>query len=350
MAVTLDNIADRVGVTKMTVSRALRGVGYTDKATRKRVLAAARDLGYQPNTAARAVASGRFGSVALVVGSKPSQSLLPPLVMNGLESVFAPKDVHITFTQIRQEQLGDESYVPKILRSRAVDGLLIAYNADLPDRFVRLIEESGQPKVWVNSKHPHDCVHPDDLRAGYQAAQRLLQLGHRRIGFIHIGQSTEPGRCPLREAPEHYSSKDRYEGYVKALKEAGLSPLPWIRRLPCTSAEAVGYVAERLSAPDRPTAMVCYGPTMSVQVYAAALSVGLRIPEDLSLITFRGGLAGQAPLPITAMRVPEKAIGQTAAEVILEKIADPTKNLKPQAVPFEFMDSDRESCAGPGSV
>ncbi|WP_145446429.1 LacI family DNA-binding transcriptional regulator [Mucisphaera calidilacus] len=330
----MEDLAKRLGVTKMTVSRAMRSDSPVNKETRRRVLEAAEEMGYRPNSAAKAMGSGKFGNVALVTGDNPYYSLMPPMMLRGLDGALAEANVHLTCSHFTNEQLTNSKFVPKIAKSLFVDGMLISYNAKIPARMIELIEECRSPTVWINSRHDHDCVRPDDSQAASAATRSLLELGHTRCAFVI------PHRNVARpDEPEHYSEIDRIEGYRKEIASAGLTPLiigdPNPEQLP-ENGRNVKELSEHFRHPERPTAVVCYSMVQATRVYAAVLLAGLRIPEDVSLVTFDGEMPGLVPLPIDAMVVPEYAIGQAAGLAMLEKITSPDKPIPSRVLGFTW--------------
>ncbi|MBS3733714.1 MAG: LacI family DNA-binding transcriptional regulator [Phycisphaerae bacterium] len=347
--VTTEDIASHVGVTKMTVSRALHGTGAVSATTRQRILAAARELGYRPNAAARIMSRGKFGNIAVVLSAHEGRSYLPERALRGICQALSDRELQLTIAQLPDEKLTDAGFVPRLLREYCCDGMLIDYTDHIPDRMIGLIEKLRQPAIWLNRKQDHDCVYPDDYALGQQATRRLLAAGHRRIAYLDWGA----GWKQLNEA--HYSQRDRQAGYAEAMTAAGLTP-QLIRRDDSDVVSHAGELCETVTAllagDDRPTAFVAYAPHFARRAAAAALLRHLRVPEDLSLVAISGG--GQLSLddgrPLSTAAVPERNYGAAGVEAVLEKLEAPGVRLAPRAVgPAAFMEGQTIACPPDGN-
>ncbi len=328
---TITDIARAVGVSDVTVSRVLqRGTSYRRPTYARRadeIRRLATELGYRPNASAIAMRSGRFQCIALLLSSDHVRSQLPAGLLGGIQSALHQRDLHLMVDSLPDHTLTSDADAPKLLRQLMSDGLLINYNARIPERMIELIQDHGLPSVWINSKQDHDCIHPDDEAAGAEATRRLLELGHRRIVYVDYVSSTPPW---------HYSPIDRYRGYARAMHEAGLPagryghPSIWGRGEIVSSAKAL------LSNPERPTAVICYGGTDVRAVQCAAEGVELGVPRDLSIITFNElALADLGPR-ISTMLLPETEMGRRSVEMLVEKIKNPSRPQAAVAVPFAW--------------
>jgi LacI family transcriptional regulator len=329
--VTIKQIAEQSGLSVPTVSRILRDEGHAHQpATRERVLRVASEMGYRPNTSARAMRSGRFGAVALLQsGTDQVRSLLPPSLLNGILASTGAHELHLTVAALPDEQLTDRGYMPRILREWSVDGLLINYNTDIPEQMAGLIAHHGIPAVWINSVRDADCVFPEDEAGGRAAAEHLLRLGHSRIAY-------------LTPRPGHYSDEARERGYVAAMHAAGLPP----RTVLTFREEAPDGLMGALRGQDRPTALVGYNTEATRAAFFHAIRAGLSVPGDLSLIGF-STMAGEplGILPVDTMAHPGYEMGQRAVRMLLHKIEDPEITLPPCPVPHRL--EVGETCAPP---
>lgn len=335
MNVTLQTIAQRTGLSVNTVSQCLRAnapKAHQFRAeTREMVRRVAAELGYRPNAAARATANGRFGTAALVMSINPIRSSLFEGLLCGLHDELHANDMQLSVARMPDSQLSDDSQLPKILREWSCDGMLINYTDAIPKRMQAIILEHQIPAVWINSKQEHDCVRPDDFGGARDATQALLKMGHQRIAYSDFSHG------PDYPSP-HYSVPDRLAGYQQAMQQAGLAPRLWIaeqgEKIP--GAQRVAYVIEQLKRPDRPTAVVSYNHNDLIVIHAAAMSLGLSIPSDLSVVGFSPKLNTPLGVPMGSVLLPEVRMGQEAVRMLLKKISNPSRLLPAKVLPTHF--------------
>jgi DNA-binding LacI/PurR family transcriptional regulator len=321
MAVTLKDIAEECGVSRQAVSLAINnGAGLT-AATRERILRVVEEKGYRPSSFGRMMRTRRFGSVALLLSTRAgwiSQQLL-----HNIHDALAQHDLHLTVVRLPDEKLTDEAVVPRILSEWMCDGLLVNYITGAPPLLVNLIERHHIPSVWLNVRREADCVFPDDVQASRTATQHLIKAGHCRIDFL---------KSVIEGEQRHYSEKDREQGYQSAMREAGLKPR-CVDYKPQVTRSAMSDAGVRwLQQKQRPSAVLTYGEGEALLMLAAALKVGLRVPEDLSLMTFHTELLSTYA-GFDQIYLPWESIAQTAVEMLLQKMGDPDLTLPPTAVP-----------------
>ncbi|MEE9403564.1 MAG: LacI family DNA-binding transcriptional regulator [Algisphaera sp.] len=323
MVVTVQQIARETGLSQPTVSQVLNNKAQRYSAdTRQRVLDTAERLGYRPNSAARSLLTGRFNCATLLMGSEYSHNMLSQGLLSGIHDELASNEMHLTLAKLPNELLTDEKYVPRLLREWTADGLLINFNAMIPPALIDLVRKYQLPSVWINSIHPADCVHPADLAGGRVATQKLLDAGHRKIGYVDYNYGFNDA-----VPPQHYSAVDRRAGYAQMMREMGLTA-QFINAEVCLSNDQrLTHMREVLSQPDRPTAIVTVSITDAIHVYVAAQSLGLSLPKDLSLIAFDSEAAFGRHLNIDAMVVPEYQEGREAVRMLMAKIAKPDETV-----------------------
>ena len=332
MSASIKQIAEQTGLSEPSVRHILGNQAHKyHPDTCRRVREAALQLGYRANASARSMRTGRFGCVALVRSATSRHSTLFRGLLEGIEDALAEHDLHLTVARLSDRTLTDPEAVPKILRQWMADGLLLNYQQDIPARMQELIERHRLPSVWINSRHAADCVHPDDLAAGRAAAEHLLGLGHARIAY---------GTIPTT----HYSAADRRAGHEAALGAAGLAPR--VLTHAGDTSDGIPLWRETLSRPDRPTAVIAYMPHVAQAVFYAALMLGLRVPQDLSLSVFDMSPLKATGLPVTTWVIPDYAMGQGAVEMLVQKITAPAAPLPPRVLPLGF--APGQTCAPPG--
>jgi LacI family transcriptional regulator len=343
MAVTLQQIAQKARVSEMTVSNILNGryipVQKRAMARATRIKRIAEELGYLPNVAAQATATGRFKCISLLLSTSDGVSTISGGMLRGMQDGLMPQGVHLNVSMLPDEQLIATWGVPHALRQQMCDGFLINYTHRIPQQLVERIRQYHLPSVWINSKQEADCVYPDDFGAGLRLTRHLLSMGHRRIAYIDLSHSPE--------FEQHYSAIDRRAGYEQAMREAALPTQLICPEDQSRSQSRVEAVRAAMSAIDRPTALIGYSVTNIMLINTALLSMGLRIPQDVSVATFDQRVHDTIGLPITTALSADQAVGAAAVSMLLKKIEDPARRLPPRVVPFDL--DPGQTCVRPGA-
>lgn len=329
MSVTQKQIADALGLSQMTVSYALRGSSLIADDTRQTVLRTARELGYRPNSSARAIKSGRFNHIAMIVSQKSYKSYLPSPLISGVHDELADRNAHMTLAAITDEKLTDDRHLPKAVREWSVDGLLINYIQDIPQPMERAIARNRIPSVWINTKRSQDCVFPNDLLAARQVTERLLELGHTRIAYIAVGPST------------HYSFTDRREGHRVAMHEAGLvAEGIEVSNKARGDQDLTAVLERRLANPDRPTALICYSQEEAGAAMVAARLNRLSVPDDLSVACFTAEPTVALGKSIAHALIPFQQVGQEAVNMLMKVIDEPDQPHEALPLPHELHEAE----------
>ena len=309
---TLHDVARHAQVSTATVSRVLNAPDRVQRETRDRVENAIRDLGYLPNFGARVLAAKRTDTVGAIV-----PTLENAIFARGLEAFQVElSDSGITTL------VASSSYRPEVeerqvrtLIARGADALLlIGYDRD-PGVY-EILRRSGTPYVvaWAHDpKEAHPAIGFDNRRAMAQLAERVLALGHRRIGLI----------TARREGNDR--ARNRWLGILDAMAERGLpeSALAVFETTYAVEAGADGLRA-LMRRSDRPTAVLCGNDVLAAGALSAASEMGLRVPEDLSITGFDDiEIATIVSPPLTTVHVPHRRMGQEAAKMLIAMRADP---------------------------
>lgn len=324
--VTLTDIAERVGVAPMTVSRVINRTGYVSEETRDRVLEVAKVLNYRRNGVARNLKRQRTETVGLVLGDifNPYSTEIATAVRESL--TIRGYNLFICIS----EHSGKEDIAAfDSLADHNVDGIIIATRANREgNERLESIANSGIPIVVVGRDFKHesvDYISANNLDGGFAATQHLIDLGHTRIGFI--GAAYE----------DRYSLK-RLEGYLNALEAHSIEideRLITGRKQPTSdvpgySTESIGYEAMKrlLSLPNRPTAVFARNDYTAFGAMTAVKEAGLSIPQDIAIVGFDDtSLAIHTIPPLTTVRQPMRLQGQFAAEMLVRRI-DADESLK----------------------
>ncbi len=336
---TIKEIAQRSGMAVQTVSEILNGKnGRYRIETQECVMRAARDLHYRPNAAAKAMRSGKFNCVALLLSTEDGRSNLPQKLLAGICDELAEHDYHLTVARLPDVQLKDNELVPKILRQWLSDGILVNYNAKIPPYLIELVKRASGPVVWINSRQSSDCVYPDNLGAAKTITEYLLKLGHRRIDYVDYGGGIKP---------YHFSRTDRYNGYERVMRDAGLVPRVMGPYRPVRRSERVDISLEWLAKSDRPTAILANTRTVAWPIIDAARRLNLRIPEDISVACFADSeRVDDTGVMLTTINIPDYKIGRVAVKTMLEKIEHPGIIIPPQVIAMTLMEGETTGAPG----
>ena len=336
---SIEQIALETGCSQTTVRRVLRGgnkevwSGAAERAAQIRK--AAHNLGFLPNASAAAMKNGRFNSLLLVLSAERGRSYLPELLLHSLCSAAEEAEQHLTIGRFTDEALTSSEALPTFLRRWSCDGALVNYTDRFPSHINDLLRRYRIPLIWMNAPFDADCVKYDELRGGRDAARLLLENGHRKIAYVDL-------RHKSGDEP-HYSTPLRRAGFERAMAEAGLAPGPVLELGDLPGAEQAARLTEWLRGRKRPTGIVTYD--RAERILLAAAAAGVRVPEDLSLVTFGDGHSEYAGVPVSHMALPYGEAGCTAVSALIKKIEHAGKSMKIK--PLALTVFQGETCAPP---
>ncbi|MCC5848338.1 MAG: LacI family DNA-binding transcriptional regulator [Verrucomicrobia bacterium] len=320
---TLQDIADACGVTRMTVSSALRGTGRMREDLREKIVEQAALLGYRPNKAAKIIGTGWFDTVTLLNSVNIERSNLFHDILLGLSLELQEKACHLHVATFTDADLSGEGLLPLFMRESNSDGLIINYTHDVPKAFLDQLALCNIPYVWFNNKRRVDAVYADDLQGGKESVRVLTELGHKRILYLDHPIS------------HHYSVTDRRKGYVREMEARCLKPEVNSTLIELSDREQYLACRKILEKKNRPTAVITYSSSKGVDMMlVAALALGMEIPRDLSLLCFGDVYPTLLGRPISTIIRPTFIMGQEAARMFLAKRSDPEKNIPSVKVPL----------------
>lgn len=306
---SLREIADELGLSVPTVSRALGG--YTDiaEATRKRVAATAKRMGYAPNSAGRMLASGKSGFVGLVlpVGGQQFVDAYLGAIFAGLSEGFSERNLDLMIAAVPASETPLDT-IRKLINSRRVDGLILARIAQQDPR-IALLQEREVPFVALGRQlagpGDHSWLDVDSGAAFTEAVERLAALGHRHIGLVSITDDLTYAR----------HREDNTTGTAARL---GLR----VSQVAAPREDRDGRrqrIRELLTQPDRPTAVLGLVDGIALDVLNIAASLGLSVPGDLSVMGFDDitGAAHATP-PLTTFQPYNMRLGRKAAHTLAD--------------------------------
>jgi LacI family transcriptional regulator len=307
LSITTRDVAREAGVSQSTVSRALNGDPRVAPETRARIEAAAKRLSYLPNSAARSLITKRTDTIGILIG-EITHPFYPQLV-DVLHDEFTLSGFRTVLLNERADAgRGADELFPQ-LQGRFVDGIVIA-NAMLGATFVDDLDKQGIPVVLLNRDvdDAHvDRVVSDNVGGGEVAAQTLIELGHRRIGLIGGPANASTAR-------------DRALGFERVLARAGLE-VASRRAGEFTHQSGYQWCLELLREPSPPTAIFAANDVIAFGVLDAAKRLGVRVPEDLSVIGYDDiEMAGWELFGLTTVRQPLAQMAKAAARMLIERI------------------------------
>jgi DNA-binding LacI/PurR family transcriptional regulator len=334
-SVRIRDVAAHAGVGVATVSRVLNGRAHVAESTRLRVEAAIRELDYRPSMLARNLSLGRTLVVGVVVPFLTSPSAVVRL--RGVVEALAPSQYDLALIDIESEDRRRRAF-DVIGRADRADGLLVISMIPGDDEVARLAR-ARIPCVLVDGAHPglpHLVV--DDVAGGELATRHLLELGHRRIGFI--GDKPDD---PYRPG----STRDRTAGYERALRAAGVPVCTeYVRAGTQRAEEARDTTLALLRLPERPTAIFAASDLQALGVLEAARLEGLIVPDELSVVGFDD--IDIAPFAgLTTIRQPLHESGRRGIELLLAVLGGQPEP-PPLRLPLELV--ERRTTAPPAAA
>jgi LacI family transcriptional regulator len=305
-------VAERAGVGVGTVSRVINNSPTVNQATRQRVQKAIAKLNYSPNPMARHLSLGKTMKIAVIAPFFTRPAFVERLC--GIEGVLAQTPYDLIVYNVETPEKRD-FYFREVPQRKRVDGVLILSLSPRPEDVERLAQ-GEVPVVLVDVNAPaltaFNRVVIDDVAGGRLAARHLLDLGHRRIAYL----------SDFLDSPFNFtSSRYRFEGYRQALKLAGIPFRPdYHSQGAHNRSEAHRMACELLTLAERPTAIFAASDTQAMGVLEAARSLGLRVPEDLSVIGY-DDIELAEYLQLTTIRQCLVESGKRGAQLLLRILA-----------------------------
>lgn len=334
---TLRDIAKETGLAIGTVSRVLRNRERVTEETRARVFESAERLKYRPNLLVQGIQKGRTQSIGVIL--RCTDMFRSRLLSGITDELVEAKHVPVVISRDPEvENPSSELDLIHALVDRRVDGvILFPEEDDAPDEYLHEVWERGMPLVTVDREMPRthaDHVGTDDYAGARTATDHLLDLGHRRLAHIAgpVKATTARERRRAFEDAVHAAadtqcrvevSTDFHSGYEQALR----------------------LLANEV---DRPTAIFCATDLIAGEVYRAATELGIRIPDELSVVGFADMMTARFLYPqLSTVRQFPEAIGRRSARMLLDRLEGRLVDGLPEKVSLvpEFV--PRDSTAPP---
>jgi LacI family transcriptional regulator len=308
-AVTAEDVARRAGVSPMTVSRVINGEKNVRAATREAVLAAVKELNYAPNLAAKSLASAEQPRLGLLYAN-PSAAYLSEFLVGMLDEIGS---VGAQLTLVHCEAgnaLAERAAVRKLLGGQ-ISGLLLPPPLSDSPAVRQEAVAAGVPTVAVATGRFHgdfSCIRIDDHKAAYDMTKRILELGHRRIGFI-TGH------------PNQTSSAERLSGFDAALKDLGPHAKRYVAQGFFSYQSGLLAAEQLLSKKEGPTAIFASNDDMAAAVVSVAHRRGLDVPRDITVVGFDDTAIATTLWPeLTTVRQPIGEMAAAAVNLLLKTI------------------------------
>jgi LacI family transcriptional regulator len=313
----LRQIAAELGVSMMTVSRALRGSPEVSAVTRERILAAAERLKYRPNRVVNAFKTGRTGLVGVMV--RPSKLYRCDLIEGTHDELVAAGCLPVMhFSPTGGEATPDSAELGCLHRllDQRVDGIVFwPSDETVPNHYLEEVWKRGVPLVALDRRLPHtraDFSGTDDVAGGRLAAGHLLDLGHRRLAILSGEQWVS-------------TYADRRQGFLEAVathNDKAINDDDVVcEQVECRNESCLNEARGLLERRDRPTAVFTVSDVLAAHVYEAAATLGLTVGVDLSVLGYADiPEAGFLRPGLSTVRQDFQQIGRNAARLLLDRI------------------------------
>ena len=312
---TIADIAARAGLSKGAVSYALNGLPGVSESTRQRVLKLAAELGWRPNSAARALSASRAGALGLVMARPASTLGVEPFfikLMSGIENTLAARSTALVLQVVPDHDAEVEAY-RRWWAERRVDGIFLI-DLRIEDKRVLVLEELGLPAVVIGGPGHHGrlpAVWSDDASAMAMAVEYLAALGHRRVARV-------AGPSGLLH------TELRSQAFTEVAARLALASAVTV---PTDYSPEQGAQATRrlLSGASRPSAVIYDNDVMAVAGLGVAHEMDVAVPERLSLLAWDDSALCRLSHPaLSAMSLDVHAMGVQVADCVLNLLASGT--------------------------
>lgn len=303
---TLQDIADQVGATKMTVSRCLRDPDTVSEGLRQRIFEAVETLGYIPNRGPDILSKSTSRAIGVLLPSLTNQVFAD--VLKGIEAVTEPAGYHLMLAHYGYSPEVEERTLASLL-SYNVDAVLLS-ESQHTDRTLRMLETAGVPTVeLMDTRNPpiHQAVGFDNVAAARAMVEAMIERGRRHILYLAV-------RLDAR-------TLQREEGYIQAMRAAGLTPQTLRRAERSSYSVGATLLDEVLQQYPQADGLFCTNDDVAIGAYFECVRRGLVVPGKLAIAGFHGHDVGQVMAPqLASVVTPREAMGKRAAQALLARL------------------------------
>ncbi|MGZ9586564.1 LacI family DNA-binding transcriptional regulator [Paenibacillus marinisediminis] len=313
MAVTIVDVAQKAGVSPSTVSRVISNDVRISQKTVRKVRKVMEELGYHPNMLAKSLVTKTTNNIGIVLPRPADELFLNQFfseIIRGIVTRAAASSYDVLMTTATN-QIEEKQAIERLVQGRYVDGIILL-SSRRDDQIISFLRDKKFPFVLVGrSEHYADIISidNDNVAAAYDMTRNLIQRGHRKIAFV-----SGPFNLTL--------SKDRLDGYSKALLEAGIPVRKELMYESEFTQESSIHIAECIAKlEDRPTAIITIDDLVALSVIRTLKNNGLRVPEDCSVVGFNNTLFSEmGSPPISSVDIGIYKMGSSASQALIQSI------------------------------
>lgn len=324
--VTMSDIAKELGISTVSVSKALADKEGVSNEVRERVKRKAEELGYRYNSIAKSMKDGMSNNIGVLVSERFfSDNAFYSDLYQRVVKAFSNKN-YFCILEILSRSDEKQGILPNMITNNKIDGLVIL--GQMKSKYITKISESGIPYIFLDFYDEHnavDSVVSDSVYGSYLLTNYLIQKGHRNIGFVGDIHATS-------------SILDRYVGYYKALVQNDIElNKEWIIN---DRDEAGEYIQMKL-AKEMPDAFVCNCDEAAYHFVAQLREAGYRVPEDISVVGFDDFIYARLCEPmLTTFRVDLAMMSEMAADAMIRKMLDDNYHVGRKVISGELVIRD----------
>lgn len=325
MKTTIYDVAEKAGVSISTVSRVINNKGRISKKTKQKVMDVIASLGYQPSVLASALTGKRTRTIGLIIPDVANPFFAE--VARRVEDRGRELGFNLLMCNTDNNPETEEMYL-SLLKQKSVDGIIIGTTTRNHSVLKELLQEQ-MPVALIAQDIPElmiDVVSVDDYLGGYQAASHLVELGHRHIAVM-MGN--------LNRTSDRY----RFQAFRQVLEDNGIAlDERFVLQTDYSLEGGKRAALELLASAHKPTAIFACFDFLAIGIYQAAKELGLRIPEDLSVVGFDNTiLASITDPPLTTVAQPIDEMGRQVMDLLLREIEGEKKTKQRVILPPELI-------------